>query len=325
MDELAKKKAGINKSEGADKEPDAMAELEKAINQVDSEVARDLLRANARRLRANLELQAREAEDRVRRADGGGGSGSGNQDTQGEIMRDRIAANAITLLEKGVPANVVGQYLAGGFAREIPVNFGAPQGGQQGLTMADVKTIFDLAKSEKGTDSDLKEILHKMDDRLTRIEQAKPAEKPPRTWVVVQPDGTVKHIESDEPIVIQPQAPNTGKSVEQIKEENRHQERVEEIKNEKEYKQSIAGTLAELPERIGAGLGGRMLDAMEPAETATAKAVQSSTAKPAAASSSSMERIKCTAEGCGFDIPYPPEATKVTCPKCGSIYGREPS
>ena len=190
--------------------------------------------------------------------------------------------------------------------------------GQQGLSLADVKTIMDMAKGEKGTDPQLTAILSRLNDRLDTIErERKHVDEKPRSWVVVNADGTVQRINSDEPIVIRPPAPaNTGKSIEEIKEENRHAEVLEAQKTEREYKEKIAGVVAELPERIGAGLGGRMLEQEE------------SSAPAARTSSVQLEHLKCTGEiegkPCGFDIPIPPGATtKITCPKCGTIYERE--
>ena len=52
-------------------------------------------------------------------------------------------------------------------------------------------------------------------------------------------------------------------------------------------------------------------------------------APEAPATSKKMEYFHCTGKlpdsdkDCGYNIPVPPTALKITCPKCGTIYGRE--
>ena len=316
-DELRKRITGSGgPGSGSESPPDAMAELEAAINKIDSMDARELLRAKAKSVRLKLEAESNELEKRIH---GGNNTQTApNNGAEIELKKDQIVANAILLLEKGLPANVVGQYLTGGMAGNIPVNLGN-MGGQQGLNIGDIKTIMDMMKGQNSTDPQLTATLNRLNDRLENIErERKPADEKPRSWVIVNADGTVQRINSDEPIVIRPPVPaNTGKSIEEIKEENRHAEVLEAQKTEREYKEKIAGVVAELPERIGAGLGGRMLEQ----EESSGPAAKTSTVQ--------LEHWKCKAEiegkPCGFDILIPPGATtEITCPKCGTIYGREP-
>ena len=57
MDELAKKKTGMNRTEESRENTvvDPMAELEAAINKIDSLEAKDLLRTQTRLIKAKLE------------------------------------------------------------------------------------------------------------------------------------------------------------------------------------------------------------------------------------------------------------------------------
>jgi hypothetical protein len=294
---------------------DPMAELEAAINKIDSMEAKDLLRAHARMVRAKMELQAKEME---RQAAAPGPETKPRTDAESEVTKDKIAATAITLLEKGVPSNVVGEYLKSGLSQGIPVALGGINGGQQGLQLSDIKTIMEMMKGEKGSDPELKQLLLKMDERLARVEgERRPVEREPQTWVVVNPDGSVQRLQSNEPIVIKPPVPAaSGESVEMVKEKNRHDEELQKIENDKAYKNQIASTLAELPERIGSGLAGRMME-------------QEGGGAPAEKSTSTrMEYLACTGEvegkPCGFNIPIPPNAgTQIECPRCHTIYGRD--
>ena len=315
-EELRSRIAGGNGGGRVSEPPaDPMAELEAAINKIDSMEAKDLLRAHARMVRAKMELQAKEME---RQAAAPNPEIKPPTEAQLDVTKDKIAATAITLLEKGVPATVVGEYLKSGLTQGIPVALGGVGSGQQGLQLSDIKTIMEMMKGEKGSDPELKALLVRMDERLARVEDARrPAEKEPQTWVVVNPDGTVQRLRSDEPIVVKPPAPPvTGESVEFIKEKNRHDEEILKIDNDKAYKNQIASTLAELPERIGAGLSSRMLEqegGPAPAEKTT---------------STKMEYLHCTGEvegkPCDFNIPIPPNAgTQIECPRCHTIYGRD--
>ena len=320
MDELARKKAGVKPDgEGGDRATaDPMADLESAINKLDSMEAKELLRAKARVLRANMELQAREAEQRLQ---GGRPPDNKPAEVNTEAKRDQVAATAMALLEKGMPANVVGEYLRTGLSGNIPISFGGQPGGQQGLQLSDIKTIMEMVNSGKGTDPNLTIILNKMNERLDSIEQnRRPVEAKPAKGYVYRQDATgawkKEELEPGETLLIPTAQVTTGKSIEEIKEENRHAEELEKMKADKDYKEKIAGVVAELPERIGAGLAGRVMD-------------QEEAAAPAARTmSTKMEYFKCKGdlEGkvCGYDIPIPPGATlQVTCPKCGTIYSRE--
>lgn len=99
--------------------------------------------------------------------------------------------------------------------------------------------------------------------------------------------------------------PNTKPSVDEIKEEHRHKEKMAEIQTEKEYKASMANALGELPERIGMGFASRVKegDNHNPAQH-----------------EHNIEYWPCD---CGFQIPIPPGASHVVCPKCQAEYNKE--
>jgi len=103
-----------------------------------------------------------------------------------------------------------------------------------------------------------------------------------------------------------------GESLETLKEKHHHEERMNELTADKEYKKNITEIAGSIPERIGHGLGGRL------AEEESAGGGDSG--------GSELEYFTCEEEGCGYKFPVPPDAgNKITCPKCGTIYSREPS
>lgn len=311
--ELARRLGVLKNQDGGGEPKDALSELEATIGKVENTEARKLLLAQARSLRANLELEERQTQEKIKRIDSGGRDGGDSKadKDERELTKANITANALLLLEKGVPANVIGQYLINSQTSSIPINLGGG-GGQQGLTMADVVQIFTLAKGEKGTDPELKLILAALTEKVKTIEGAlaNASHQEPRTAWVIHPDGTKEEIKPGEPVVIKPPAANTGLSVEELKEKNRHEEALATIGNDKDYKDKVATTLASLPEKIGAGLAASIADAEQPPA-------------PAKKTSDAIAYLKCETENCGYSIPYPKTATKIVCPKCRAIYERK--
>jgi len=93
----------------------------------------------------------------------------------------------------------------------------------------------------------------------------------------------------------------TGESLEIVKEKNRHEEKLEEIKGDKEYKQSITEIASEIPERIGRGVAGQLRGEGEGSVAA------------------GLEHVLC--EDCGTKIYITPETgNTLTCPKCKATY-----
>jgi hypothetical protein len=97
---------------------------------------------------------------------------------------------------------------------------------------------------------------------------------------------------------------STKKTVEELKEENRHAEEMAKLGTEKDYKMSLANSIGELPERIGMGIASQM----------------QSENKSQIPHEDGIEYWPCD---CGFKIPISPNATSVTCPKCRSVYQKD--
>jgi hypothetical protein len=94
------------------------------------------------------------------------------------------------------------------------------------------------------------------------------------------------------------------KTVEELKEENRHAEEMAKLGTEKDYKMSLANSIGELPERIGMGIASQM----------------QSENKTHVPHEDGIEYWPCD---CGFKIPISPNSTSVTCPKCRSVYQKD--
>ncbi|MFH1031114.1 MAG: hypothetical protein V1767_00885 [Chloroflexota bacterium] len=105
-------------------------------------------------------------------------------------------------------------------------------------------------------------------------------------------------------IPVTPPSPNTGDSIETVKENNRHTEEMEKLKTEKTYKESIADTLANGTRLVGEGISQDILKGVlkKPAE-------------------SGMESFKC--DKCGTTITVGPGALAVKCPKCGQVFRKD--
>ncbi len=104
---------------------------------------------------------------------------------------------------------------------------------------------------------------------------------------------------------INPSPAGTGEPLEVVKEKNRHDEQMETIRDEREYKESITEIASSIPERIGKGMARRH-----------EKGSSSD-------SGDGLPYISCTEKGCGTKIYYTPESQKITCPKCQTVYDRE--
>ena len=113
--------------------------------------------------------------------------------------------------------------------------------------------------------------------------------------------------------IILPPPPREGKSVEELKEENRHAEEKERIDNEKTYKTNIANTLASIPEKIGRGLAGSIVEA---GNKGAINPVADTVARTAA-----QEDFKCP--DCGNVFKIPEGAEKITCPYCPPVDGKQ--
>lgn len=95
-----------------------------------------------------------------------------------------------------------------------------------------------------------------------------------------------------------------GKNLEVTKEEHHHDEKMEEIKADREYKQELTRIASDIPERIGHGIAGQFAE------------------EGGGSEGGGLETLECS--DCHFKIPITPETGEsVTCPKCEAVYLRK--
>jgi len=95
-----------------------------------------------------------------------------------------------------------------------------------------------------------------------------------------------------------------GESLESIREKHHHEERMDEIKADREHKARLADVADDMSERVGHGIA----DEMRHGHAGV---------KPGG---SNLPTVHC--DDCNIDFPVSPEATTATCPKCGTAYKR---
>lgn len=238
-------------------------------------------------------------------------------------VRREIANNALLLTKEGLPAETVAEYL-----RSSLNSLGGSVGATGPIGVTDIAGLITaisnaLKPTGNGGDSEIKALLKQLADNSTReqnttlralFEQTKAlmeeikimkasggagAATPTRGKVkVIKPDFTIVEVEEGEPIIIREPAPAaSGEPIDVIRERNRHAEKMEEIKDEKEHKRDLRKLASDIPERIGRGVGEQIRK-------------------------SGMEAFECS--NCGATIYITPETGEtITCGKCRMSYKRE--
>lgn len=98
-----------------------------------------------------------------------------------------------------------------------------------------------------------------------------------------------------------------GESLESVKEKHRHEESMEAVKADREYKQKITSIAGDIPERVGRGLAGQVGEE------------KGGSSRKHSSGGDELDSITC--EECGQKIYLTPETqNEVTCPKCGAIF-----
>ncbi len=106
-----------------------------------------------------------------------------------------------------------------------------------------------------------------------------------------------------------PEPSTGGKTVEQTKEEYRHEERMDELRAGREHNERLIDLASGIPEKVGMGIG---------------EDIRRGRGKERSPGSSTLPRFTC--EGCHKEFPISPEAEKqgiLTCPHCGTTYRSE--
>jgi hypothetical protein len=232
-------------------------------------------------------------------------------------VNQEIAETAKVMLERGIPAPVVAQFLMGAGMPAVPINLG---GGNSGLTIPDFIQLLGVMNANKGSD-ELMRTLADMREEIKALKAERTAPVQPAT-----PRSALAELKDTVAALVElgvVQRPGTeavridGEPLEVVQEKNRHEEKMAEIKTERDHKQVLGDVLQSLPERIGEGLANRYLTEEQPV---AAKA-------PAQKGPVQQEVYTCTnttedGETCNTKIPVPPGASVIQCPKCGKVYGK---
>lgn len=272
------------------------SELEKALDDEDRDLAREIQRSRAQLLIAQRRSLITQAG--AKSEEGAGARKEGRE--------DYLVTVATGLLDRGIDVKIVGQiiqYLIG-VNQPFPLGaLGTPgPGTQQGITVQDMKTLFEMGRDSHRSDDSMREILNKLTDKITALEAKSVNPPPARGIIVVKPDGTIEEVEAGKPVIVQPPAPSVGgESLEVIKEKNRHAEKLEELKTEKEYKTGMVDAVGNLAEDIGAGAASQVLQRKEVSKGKTGGVLDA------------FECPDCHTIGYAS-----PETLKVKCAKCGT-------
>jgi DNA-directed RNA polymerase subunit M/transcription elongation factor TFIIS len=296
--------------------------LEKELAADDNALANDLARSRAEEIieSRNLRIQQirthRLNQGRSGKAendDGGRESGGTREPARG---KEWLLDYTTGLLSKGMDPIQVGRlvdYLIGGNSYLPAVGLpgaGAPAGG---LTFDNVIALANMLKENNNkTDPTLNALLTKLTEKIEAVEKvaaARSTAQPEKRTAYIVIKGVIEEISMDRPILIEPENDAGAKSIEMVKEENRHAEEIERLKTDKEHKNSIANTLASIPEKIGRGLAGEIAGGGEidvPSQAPGAK---------------TAEQEQFTCPECKTEFMIPAGALQFTCPNCTQTDG----
>lgn len=311
--DMSKGKLGLNKDTkqqgDTEKKTDAITELEQAIQKIENIDARELLQSKADLLKAEMDAKTREAQERARRYGGNGGAREVSERGEREKNRQEMVVNALLLLERGVDPDTVARFITGSSSPNIPITLGG--GGQPGITIQDITTLFAMMKENTGGDTELRATVKALNETVAslskQISEGGASRGAPD--LVSQVESTVSIIERLRDLGFIPRegsGGSPGEPLENIKEKHRHEEKMEEIKTERNFREGMVDTAGNIVEDIGHGASSSILKRKEVPKRKTGGV---------------LETFEC--QNCGDTIYVTPEnKNKVTCSGCGWIYER---
>jgi len=167
-----------------------------------------------------------------------------------------------------------------------------------------LKALDDLRGSDKG----LTELKASFDNLAQAVKQGNTSQPlDPISFAKQQAEAVVAWQKALQELTPPSVTSTTGEPLENVRERNRHEERMKEVESESDYKKKLGETVAEIPERIGRGLGGQILEGRGE--------------DSGGGGGGGLESIACE---CGQKIYITPETgPQVVCPKCDSIFTRK--
>ena len=302
---LKKEKPGVDKPPNI--QPDLRTTLERELEGEDQELAKELQRTRAEEIIARRRI----AIERMR-------VGQTVHETDGRRTQERgkewLTDVAQGLLERGLDPSVVGRtidYLLGN-AQAPMVGFPGAAAPAQGMTFTDMKEIFKMGQEANRSDPAIAAILDKLSQKVTDLESRNLLREPQAktNYVLVKADGTIQEIESGKPIILEPK-PSEGEPLEVVKERHRHAEKMEEITNERKFKDKLGEVVEEIPINLGKGWAAE--NSLR--QRSGGRAPSSSTEKD------SVNSFQCKNPKCKATIFVPPDIPEqIKCAKCGMVY-----
>lgn len=287
----------------------------KAKTKIEEIMAERETRAAQRYSIAELEKMALEAENEAARLRGeppkykyhtGGEELNEEERKKREEQRQQLMDSAKALIDSGMEPKQVGQMLLG-----LPFT-GQPGSPvvAQGLVLDDVLKIVNLV-TEKKEMSEIRSIIatldKKIDDLAKRGNRHGENTNPPAPQDVIRQytDAIVAlNAAMDELRPKSPPLSEKGEPLEVVRERNRHDEKMEEIRDERAYKKALVEIAGDIPERVGMGIAGQIGEGNDRGHA-----------------DGNLEILQC--EECHEKIYITPDTgNQVTCPKCQSVYTR---
>ena len=310
MGELEDRLKGNAAGSPAAEKPKAKSVMEKALEEADAEDAKDIQRAQTRRRVAEENVRTREAEQRLRNA---GGSIMGETEEEKRERELKEAAKRVdlqkslysTCIECGGDPTTCAQVVAGIIPSHSPTTMVAPQPTSVTELIHALTELDQLRGSDKG----MVELKLSFDKLAEEIRRGGTNQQPldPVTFAKQQAEAVSAWHKAIQEITPTPSVTATGESLEVVQEKNRHEEKMGEVQAERDYKTSVADTLATLPERIGRGLGGQILE-------------REAASIHRGGDGDAFDTIDCE---CGNKIHIAPGADSATCGDCKTTYTRK--
>ncbi len=314
---MAQRRQGLEDQDKAtkpDPEPSADEQIKNTLDLVGITGAKKLRNATVERL-------AVEAENENRRLRGEPPLPVPNDGLSAaqrtKALTDMVGDVAIELLNKGVKPSVVDAYILGhlpGTQGGMTSSFldSQPVRGQQGLTITDFKTMYDMVTEKKSNPelTALTAIMDRIDKRMTALETKGAGQ--PKDGVadfVTQLKAYREHVTLMQELVPTPAGGGDATSVEHLKETNRHGEEMERIKVDKDHKTGLRSLAEDAVERIGEGAAKHFLGAAGEDEGA-----------PPESGSQPKQTFICKNPECGAENYIMPGIPQFACGKCGDIY-----
>jgi hypothetical protein len=339
---------------GGKKDVTKQLTLEQIIDQVEDIDARELLRAKARELRAQMDYRTNELEQRSvnlksGRVDNKSGTASngGNKaerwsvvsgkpvkDEDGEyetfaqaykVADLEVRAAAASAADKNNPLVFFdflekrGVLKTGGnttddFAHSLATRYLDNIDVQLKASAAAKGNTPDEVTSLSKELSGLKEELQKVSDPIAVMTKARAIAESMREAGLIG-GGT------------------PGESIEALRERNRHSEELKRIEIDADYKDKVGNTFAELPERIGRGLASQVMneeegegESNEPLSFTCAQEIEQCSQCGKTYNSGTGTCPDCNvalqSQPCGENIKVKPGANQIVCPKCKTVYTR---